>query len=92
VRKLADHLNEENHLIMYCDFHAHGGKKGCFFYGNAFDEFVHQVESQLLARVLNANCMNFEYDYCNFSRKHMNVKDRNEELTKEGCGRVCFYR
>lgn len=38
------------------------------------------------------NCMNFEYDLSNFSRKHMTVKDRNEELTKEGCGRVCFYK
>lgn len=45
VRKLCDYLQSENHLIMYCDFHAHGGKKGCFFYGNAFDEYVYQVES-----------------------------------------------
>ena len=22
----------------------------------------------------------------------MVVKDRNEDLTKEGCGRVCFYK
>jgi hypothetical protein len=36
--------------------------------------------------------MNFEYDYCNFSRKHMNTRDRNEDLTKEGCGRVIFYK
>lgn len=50
------------------------------------------MESQLLARILSLNCINFEYDYCNFSRKHMTAKDRLEEKTKEGCGRVCFYR
>lgn len=36
--------------------------------------------------------MNFDYDFCNFSRKHMSVKDRNEDLSKEGCGRVLFYK
>ena len=38
------------------------------------------------------NNRGFEYDYCNFSTKHMNAKDRNEDLTKEGCGRVVMYR
>ena len=38
------------------------------------------------------NCINFEHEYCNFSKKHMTCKDKCEELTKEGCGRVVAYK
>ena len=38
------------------------------------------------------NCINFEYDDCNFSKKQMNSKDRKEQMTKEGSGRVQVYR
>lgn len=38
------------------------------------------------------NCINFEYDSCNFSKKHMTSKDRMEEKTKEGCGRVNIHK
>lgn len=38
------------------------------------------------------NTTYFEYQCCNFSKKHMKAKDRYEELTKEGCGRVFAYR
>ena len=34
----------------------------------------------------------FEYEYCNFSERHMNARDRGEDMTKEGCGRVVVYR
>lgn len=51
-----------------------------------------QNESQLFAKIMQLNCINFEYEYCNFSKKHMNYKDRCEELSKEGCGRVVAYK
>ena len=38
------------------------------------------------------NHSGFEYEYCNFSQKHMNAKDRFENLTKEGCGRVVMHK
>lgn len=41
VRQVADRLHEEERLLLYCDFHAHGAKKGCFVYGNALDEFIY---------------------------------------------------
>jgi len=39
-------------LFFYCDLHAHGGQKGCFLYGNAFEDFLKQVETQIYAKML----------------------------------------
>jgi len=50
------------------------------------------VESQLFAKIVSMNCMNFEYSICNFSQKQMTQKDKNENRTKEGSGRVQVYR
>lgn len=38
------------------------------------------------------NNRHFQYDACNFSEKHMKVKDKYEPLTKEGCARVVLGR
>lgn len=46
----------------------------------------------LFAKVMSLNCINFEFDSCNFSKKHMFARDRGEKLTKEGAGRVCVYK
>lgn len=35
VRSLTEYLNSESRLFFYVDLHAHAGKKGNFFYGNA---------------------------------------------------------
>lgn len=91
IKELVKYLNSENRLFFYCDLHAHAAKKGCFLYGNALD-FVMQVETILFAKVMSLNCINFEYESCNFSQKHMHARDRNEKLTKEGAGRVCVYK
>ena len=72
--------------------HAHNAKKGCFIYGNAINDFVEQVESQVFCKLISMNNRGFEYEYCNFTQKHMNAKDKNEDLTKEGCGRVVMYK
>lgn len=37
------------------------------------------------------NCPDFEYDYCCFSKKQMASRDRYEDMTKEGAGRVVAY-
>ena len=89
---LAEYLNKEKRLFFYCDLHAHAGKKGCFFYGNALDDYIMQVESQCFAKIMSMNCINFEYDDCNFTKKHMASKDRFEPISKEGCGRVNIYK
>jgi len=92
IRKLADHLIKQNRLSFYFDLHAHNAKKGHFIYGNAINDFVEQVESQVFCKLFSLNDKGFEYEFCNFSQKQMNSKDRNEERTKEGCGRVVMHR
>ena len=76
VKRIAEYFHKQGRLFYYCDLHAHAGKKGSYFYGNAIDEFVQQVESQLYAKILALNCVNFDYDLCNFSKKQMCAKDR----------------
>lgn len=49
-----------------------------------------QVQTQLFPRILALNCPEFDYIGSSFSKYHMNAKDRNEDMTKEGCGRVVF--
>ena len=39
ISKLLISLHEKSRLFFYCDLHAHGSKKGCFFYGNAYQEY-----------------------------------------------------
>lgn len=51
-------------------------------YGNAFDNIVNQVESQVFCKMLSMNSKYFQYDACNFSERHMKIKDRYEPLTK----------
>lgn len=92
IKELASHLVKDNRLSFYFDLHAHNAKKGAFIYGNAINDFVEQVESQVFCKLFALNHSGFEYDYCNFSQKQMNSKDRNEERTKEGCGRVVMHR
>ena len=77
---------------MYLDLHAHPAAKGNFIFGNAIFDYIQQVESHLFPKIISQNCINFEFETCNFSRKHMKAKDRNQDMNKEGCGRVSFYR
>ena len=69
------HLNQQNRLSFYFDLHAHNAKKGCFIYGNAINDFVEQVESQVFCKLISMNNKGFQYEYCNFTQKHMNMKD-----------------
>lgn len=82
IRKLCEHYNKDKRLFMYLDLHAHPAFKGNFTFGNAIYEFVQQVESQLFPKILSQNCINFEFEQCIFSRKHMKAKDRNEDISK----------
>ena len=59
IKALARHLMEENRLCFYCDLHGHNAKKGCFIYGNAFTEFIEQVESQVFCKLLASNHRGF---------------------------------
>jgi hypothetical protein len=92
VKVLAEHYSRQGLLAFYLDLHGHGSRKGNFMYGNALPTFVEQAESASFCRLIALNCPNFEYESCNFSKKHMKSRDKNEELTKEGCGRVAIHR
>ena len=74
IRHLVGYLKVGRKLIFYCDLHAHSARKGCFLFGNAINDYVSQVESQLYAKVVSLNCINFEYNHCIFSKKHMKSK------------------
>lgn len=82
IKELAKHLAQHSRLSFYFDLHAHNAKKGAFIYGNAINDFVEQVESQVFCKLFALNHSGFEYEYCNFSIKQMNSKDKNEERTK----------
>ena len=39
--------------------------------GNAINDFVEQVESQVFCKLFALNHRDFEYEYCNFSKKNI---------------------
>jgi hypothetical protein len=38
------------------------------------------------------NSLNFDFSECGFSEKLMNVKDKRDGLSREGCGRVSIFK
>jgi hypothetical protein len=52
---------------MYLDLHAHAGKRGCFMYGNHFDNIETKARSMLYPKLIAMNTLNFDYYECNFS-------------------------
>lgn len=79
-------------IFAFFDLHGHGNKKSCFLYGNSIPLTRLQGESILFAKLLSQNCEEIEFNSCNFSKKHMSSKDRNEDMSKEGCARVVVHR
>ena len=59
IKSLANHLIKDNRLSFYFDLHAHNAKKGAFIYGNAINDFVEQVESQVLCKLFAMNNAGF---------------------------------
>ncbi len=49
IAQLINFWKKENQIFFFCDFHAHGSMKNCFFYGNHLN-FIMQVESKAFAR------------------------------------------
>lgn len=57
VKKIGQYYSEINKLCFYLDLHAHPQKKGNFIYGNSFENYKEQAETQLFARILSLNCI-----------------------------------
>ena len=46
----------------------------------------------LLPKVISMNSLNFDFNECSFSEKMMQVKDKKDGLSREGCGRVSIMK
>ena len=83
---------EDSGLHMYIDMHGHATKRGIFFYGNWFPDLESMVENLVIAKLLSLNCVNFDFNGCNFTQKNMTMKDRKSGQSKEGSGRVAVLK
>ncbi|XP_033113661.1 cytosolic carboxypeptidase-like protein 5 isoform X2 [Anneissia japonica] len=82
----------ESGIAFYVDLHGHASKRGCFIYGNHFEEEEKQVENLLFPKLISMNSAHFDFDGCNFSEKNMYTKDKRDGMTKEGSGRVAMFK
>ena len=83
---------EHSGIAVYVDLHGHASRRGCFIYGNHFDDVTTQTENMLYPKLISLNSPNFDFGYCLFSEKNMYWKDRKDGLSKEGSGRVGIYK
>lgn len=72
---------------MFVDLHAHPSKRGCFMFGNNLTG-ADALKAMLLPKLISMNSLNFDFLECSFSDKIMKCKDKNDGLSREGCGRV----
>ena len=80
-------------VALYVDLHAHATKRGCFMYGNHFDNKENQVECMLLPKLVSLNSAHFDFGHSVFSKRNMYMADKRDgDTTKEGSGRVALYK
>ena len=79
-------------VAIYIDLHAHANKRGCFFYGNFFEDEQQQVENMLYPRLVALNSPHLDFEHCVFSEKNMSSFDKRAGTSKEGTGRVAMYK
>lgn len=80
-----------NRVCFYLDLHAHGSKKSCFVFGNCLD-MPRQADNELYGKLLEINSPFFDYFDNDFTEKNMTAKDPKDHHSKEGSGRVAFFR
>jgi hypothetical protein len=90
VKSLVESTRKE--IFAFFDFHGHANKKSCFLFGNYISNSRLHAESVLFAKHLSTICEYVEFKSCNFSKKQMSSRDKNEDLSKEGCARVVVHR
>lgn len=91
VKEVVKYYKATYDVFLYLDLHGHASKKGCFIYGNYMD-FTEQIETCLFAKYLQLNCINFDFEACNFTEVNMRSTDKHDKLSKEGSGRVTFFK
>jgi len=45
IKELFKYYQQQNRLFYYCDLHGHPNRKGMFIYGNAYKDYLQQVET-----------------------------------------------
>lgn len=78
-------------VCFYLDLHAHGSRKSCFVFGNCLS-VPEQVDNELFGKLLELNSQYFDYSESDFNQKNMTAKDPKDHHSKEGSGRVAFYK
>lgn len=90
--KLAvKHEHARNKLVIYTDLHAHVSKRGCFVFGNTFQNPLNQAEQILLPKLISLNCVNFGLPDCGFNDSNNNKKDLRGD-SRAGSSRATFSR
>ncbi|XP_038056620.1 cytosolic carboxypeptidase-like protein 5 isoform X2 [Patiria miniata] len=82
----------ESGVALYVDLHGHASKRGCFMYGNYFDDEERHVDNLLFPKLIAMNSAHFDFDGCNFTEKNMYTKDKRDGMSKEGSGRVAIHK
>lgn len=79
-------------IAFYVDLHGHASKRGCFIYGNYFEDEDTQVDNMLFPKLISMNTAHFDFTGCNFSERNMYAKDKRDGMSKEGSGRVAIHK
>ncbi|CAG5095721.1 Oidioi.mRNA.OKI2018_I69.XSR.g14306.t2.cds [Oikopleura dioica] len=83
--------DKESGVGFLIDLHAHAAKRGAFLFGNRLKLADYHAETLCYARLTAANSAHMDFDACCFSQRNMNMKDKRDQLSKEGSCRVAFY-
>lgn len=85
------HEHARSKLVIYTDLHAHSTKRGCFVFGNTFQNVYSQAEQILLPKLLSMNCVNFGLPECGFNDCANNKKDKQGD-SRAGSSRATISR
>jgi hypothetical protein len=87
VKQAIAHEFSKGTLIIYTDFHAHAMKRGCFVFGNYFEDKEKHIEQLLLPKLISLNSVNFDARECSYKDDVNNKKDRSGD-SRAGSGRA----
>jgi hypothetical protein len=76
IKSLLEYTRRQ--IYAFFDLHGHANKKSCFIFGNYIPNARLQTENVLFAKHLSTICEHLSFKHCNFSKKQMSSKDKNE--------------